>query len=260
MNYQIIKILGNCFRNINCFQFWSISNIDTTTTHPYSFPAIFVEFLHRHLCRISLWPTETSLQDNHCHVLHHFSYFPDLIWPHATIIGYTKPYAKPMLIKFIVKLYTNHNTLLVKHATYQKAESLGGASLSKLDTMSILTPSSIKSVQNYLQNGMCFFISQSYLCIQPSLQPPTKIHYPISAIFYIAIRILLAHKTIFAISTNTLFLYTTAIFHLPIFTYNHPYNLHQKNFPFLTNEVGSLVRNDIVSTDPVLISHFLLRV
>ena len=135
LNYQIIKILGNCFRNINCFQFWSISNIDTTTTHPYSFPAIFVEFLHRHLCRISLWPTETSLQHTHCHVLHQFSYFPDLIWPHATIIGYTKPYAKPMLIKFIVKLYTNHNTLLVKHATYQKAESLRGGSLSKLDNI-----------------------------------------------------------------------------------------------------------------------------
>ena len=78
--------------------------------------------------------------------------------------------------------------------------------------------------------------------------------------FYISIRILLAQKTIFAISTNTLFLYTTANFHLPIFTYNHPYNLHQKNFPFLTNEVGSLVRNDIISIDPALISHFLLRV
>ena len=35
LNYQIIKILGNCFRNINCFQFWSISNIDTATTHLY---------------------------------------------------------------------------------------------------------------------------------------------------------------------------------------------------------------------------------
>ena len=38
-----------------------------------------------------------------------------------------------MLIKFAIKLYANHNTLLGKHATYQKAESLRGASLSKLD-------------------------------------------------------------------------------------------------------------------------------
>ena len=40
-----------------------------------------------------------------------------------------------MLIKFIIKLYTNHNTFLVKHATYQKAESVRGASLSKLDNV-----------------------------------------------------------------------------------------------------------------------------
>ena len=41
--------------------------------------------------------------------------------------------AKP--IKFIIKLYTDHDTLWVKHATHQKAESLGAASLSKLDNM-----------------------------------------------------------------------------------------------------------------------------
>ena len=35
--------------------------------------------------------------------------------PYTTIIGYTKPYAKP--IKFIIKLYANHNTLLFKHTT-----------------------------------------------------------------------------------------------------------------------------------------------
>ena len=38
-----------------------------------------------------------------------------------------------MQIKFVIKLYTNHNTLLVKHATYQKSESFRGVSLSKLD-------------------------------------------------------------------------------------------------------------------------------
>ena len=41
--------------------------------------------------------------------------------------------AKP--IKFIIKLYRNHNTLLIKHATYQKTESSRAASLSKLDNM-----------------------------------------------------------------------------------------------------------------------------
>ena len=40
-----------------------------------------------------------------------------------------------MLIQFIIKLYTNHNTLLVKHATSQKAQFLRCSSLSKLDNM-----------------------------------------------------------------------------------------------------------------------------
>ena len=39
------------------------------------------------------------------------------------------------LLKFIIKLYKDNNTLWVKHATHQKAESLRAASLSKLDKM-----------------------------------------------------------------------------------------------------------------------------
>ena len=38
-------------------------------------------------------------------------------------------------IKFIKKLYTDHNTLWVKHATHRKAESLRAGSLSKLGDM-----------------------------------------------------------------------------------------------------------------------------
>ena len=38
---------------------------------------------------------------------------------------------KPM--KLIIKLYSDHNTLQVKQASHQKAESLKGSSLSKLD-------------------------------------------------------------------------------------------------------------------------------
>ena len=41
--------------------------------------------------------------------------------------------AKPS--KFIIKLYTDHNTLWMKHATYHKTESLTAASLSKFDNM-----------------------------------------------------------------------------------------------------------------------------
>ena len=110
-------------------------------------------------------------------------------------------------------------------------------------TRSITTPSSLQSVQNSLQNGMWFSNSQSYLCIQTSLQSPRKIRYPTSAIFYVPVRNLLAHKINFTISTNTPFLYTKSIFHFPIFTYSHPYNRHQKYFPYLSHlaKSGSLI-------------------
>ena len=38
-----------------------------------------------------------------------------------------------LIMFFIIKLYTDHNTLWVKHATHQKAESLRAVSLLKLD-------------------------------------------------------------------------------------------------------------------------------
>ena len=38
-------------------------------------------------------------------------------------------------MKFIHKLYTDHNALWTKHATQQKAGSLRATSLSKLDNM-----------------------------------------------------------------------------------------------------------------------------
>ena len=55
------------------------------------------------------------------------------IRPHSsTSIEYTKTWqAKP--IKFITKLYPDHNNLWIKHATHQKAESLRAGFLSKLE-------------------------------------------------------------------------------------------------------------------------------
>ena len=76
------------------------------------------------------------LQHNLHLVLHRFSYF---VLPHS-ITSYHKYWiyqtickAKP--IKFIIKLYTNHDTLSVKHATHQKAKSLRASSVSNLDNM-----------------------------------------------------------------------------------------------------------------------------
>ena len=88
-----------------------------TIPHPKRFPA------PRHLCQISHRPTETPLQRKPHHMF--FIGFLYLVLPHLTTrhnywIYQTLCQAKP--IKFIAKLYTNHNTLLVKHATYQKAE------------------------------------------------------------------------------------------------------------------------------------------
>ena len=51
----------------------------------YNNASLQLPCLPRHLCRISPWPTETSLRRNHHRI---FSY---LIRPHTTIIGYNKP-------------------------------------------------------------------------------------------------------------------------------------------------------------------------
>ena len=81
--------------------------------------------------------------------------------------------------------------------------------------------------------------SQSYLCIQTLIQSPPKIRSPTLANFYLPIPSLLVHKIILTIPTNSLFLYTSTIFHLPIFAYSHPYNLHQKYFPYLDHLANS---------------------
>ena len=51
---------------------------------------------------------------------------------------------------------------------------------------------------------------------------------------------LLVHKTILTISTSIAFLYISPFFHIPIFTYSHPYNLNQNPFPYL-NHSSNLV-------------------
>ena len=78
--------------------------------------------------------------------------------------------------------------------------------------------------QLYLLYKVCWILykmvdapsfSQSCLCIQPPLQSQTKIGSFISVNFNLLIPPLLDHKTILTIPTNTPFLYTWAIFHLP---------------------------------------------
>ena len=52
--------------------------------------------------------------------------------PRATLIGYTKPNAKPSQSD-LLSSYIQTNTFSVKHDTYQKSQSLRPVSLSKLD-------------------------------------------------------------------------------------------------------------------------------
>ena len=90
--------------------------------------------------------------------------------------------------------------------------------------------------QLYLQYKVCWILYkmvgvpsflQSYLCIKPPLQSPTKILSSTLVNFYFPIPSLLDWKIILKIPTNTPFFYTSAISNLPtIFT--------KKYFPYLT--------------------------
>ena len=163
-----------------------------------------------------------------------------------------------MPIIFIIKLYPNHNNLLVKHAIHKKAEFLRASQT----TLSTTTLCSIQSVLNSMQNSKCSFI----------------------------IITLLVHNTTSLISTENPFFYFSQF--LPPYStltcsQNHSYNSHYhslslyfSNFspPYFcvqsspkmlslpqplchfrlregTRELRSLFR-----TDTVLISPFFLKV
>ena len=70
--------------------------------------------------------------------------------------------------------------------------------------------------------------------MQPPLQSTSKILFSTSVNFHLTFPPLLFKKIIHKINTNTTFLYTAAFFHLAIFAYNHPSNLHQKYYPYLS--------------------------
>ena len=68
---------------------------------------------------------------------------------------------------------------------------------------------------------------QRHLCKQSPLQYPPKffsanVHFPIPPLLF--------HEIILTTLINSPFLYTSALFHLPILEHSDPYNLHQKCF------------------------------
>ena len=125
------KILENCFKNI----IWFFLDQASSSSDP---PKILIlQFLilraslslSSSLSNLTLVNWNPSLRQSSLvfllFLLHsttcHYKY-----WIYKTICQ-----VKP--VKFVIKLYTDHNTLWVKHATHQKAESLRASSFSKLD-------------------------------------------------------------------------------------------------------------------------------
>ena len=114
---------------------------------------------------------------------------------------------------------------------------------------------------NSLQNGRYSFIftallvhtTHFYNLHQNSVPLPTLVN------FHLPIPPLLFNKIILTTSTNTPFIYATAIFHLAIFGYNHPSNLHQKYFPYHSNLANSNCVKEQESYE-VLISPLFLKV
>ena len=91
---------------------------------------------------------------------------------------------------------------------------------------------------------------EPHLCIQPLLQPLPKIRSSTSVNFHLPIPLLLVHKIILTIPTNTTFLYTSTpkIFSLP-----QPFR--QFRLRQWTKKLESLK-----NTDTILISPFFLKV
>ena len=135
--YHIIKVLENYFQDINYFCWIKLilgSSYNSPRRKPLYNTILIMFFIG-------------------------FFFLSHLIRPHAaTSIAYTKPYAKANQSKLLSKLYTDYNTLWVKYAAHQKAESLRAALFQSQTTRSTTTLSSIQSTLNSLQNGRCSFI------------------------------------------------------------------------------------------------------
>ena len=99
--------------------------------------------------------------------------------------------------------------------------------------------------------------------MRPTLQSLPRNSSSSSVNFHFFISPLLVYKIILTTPTNTLFLYNSAMFHLPPFAYNHPNNLHQKFRQFRlcqgTRELGSIVRTDTVLIPPFFLKLWTVR-
>ena len=148
--YQIIKILKNCFRSMSCFSWIKLILVLIHLKYwYYNSPYAERPYLPHHICQILPQPAKTffninlimlassnPLQHKPHHVLRRFQYcvLLHLTKSHHKYWIYQIIYkAKP--IKFVIKLYKDHGSLWVKHATRQKTEALRTAFPSNLGNM-----------------------------------------------------------------------------------------------------------------------------
>ena len=85
---------------------------------------------------------------------------------------------------------------------------------------------------NSLQNCRCSLIFTILLAQKnPPIQTPPKFFLANS---HLPILPLIVHEIILTMPNKTPFFYSPALFHLSIFAYSDPYNLHQKYFHYLS--------------------------
>ena len=123
------------------------------------------------------------------------------------------------MAKFLLQKFAIFNMITdwVKQAAHQRGKSLRAASFSKLDNK-------VNIFATLLVHTATSTVSKTR----------SKIRFYTSVNFHLPFPPLLVHKIILTIPTNTPFLYTSAIFNLPIFSYNHSNNLNEKYFPFIS--------------------------
>ena len=135
--YHIIKVLENCFQDINYFC-W-IKLILGSSYHSPRRKPLYNTMLIMFFIGFFFFVAPHSATRYHKYCIY-------------------QPYAKPNQSKLLSKPYTDYNTLWVKYAAHQKAESLRAALFQSQTTRLTTTLSSIQSTLNSLQNGSCSFI------------------------------------------------------------------------------------------------------
>ena len=120
-NYQIIKLLCNWFQNMTCFARIKLVLVQIHLKYWYcNTPSLQLPLFPRRLCLNAPWPTETLLNTILIcsSSVFLFCYYP--IQPHTAIIGYTKPYTKPIqsnLLSSYIQIITLYwsNALPIKN-------------------------------------------------------------------------------------------------------------------------------------------------